>query len=330
MSLLWKDAFIWSIRHIIFRKMNHSPLIIMMYHRFGSDNYDDDVPDMNVFIQQIEFIRRYFYIISLEQYFEMPLETRSKISNPISITIDDGYSSFKENAYPIFTKYSIPATIYLPFNFIDKGSWMWQDKNKYILMNTSKKEICLEWNSKQYFFSTQTLNDILQSRHDVYSMCMKLDLNAREEFSLQLAKAADVDLPIDPTEEFCPLSWNDIREMENNGIFFGSHTMNHEILTQLDPGKMISEVRDSKKCIEDKLGHTISGFCYPNGEYNDGIAKTVKDSGYLYSVTTQSGYNYQNDDTMKLRRIRTSVNGRFLEISKSCFIWPWKSMVDHK
>ena len=57
-----------------------------------------------------------------------------------------------------------------------------------------------------------------------------------------LAESADVQLPEMPDEEFAPLTWETIKEMENNRIYFGSHTMNHEILTEMNSNQAFEEI----------------------------------------------------------------------------------------
>ena len=65
------------------------------------------------------------------------------------------------------------------------------------------------------------------------------------------------------------LNWDEIKEMSNNDIDFGSHTCSHSILTKIDLDSAKKEIINSKKLIEEKLGKPIEVFCYPRGEVND-------------------------------------------------------------
>ena len=44
-------------------------------------------------------------------------------------------------------------------------------------------------------------------------------------------------------------------------------------------------------------------FCYPYGNYNENIARMVKEAGYSLAVTTKKGWNDARSDFFTLRRI---------------------------
>jgi peptidoglycan/xylan/chitin deacetylase (PgdA/CDA1 family) len=84
------------------------------------------------------------------------------------------------------------------------------------------------------------------------------------------------------------MSWDNIREMNENGLDFGAHTVTHPILTNLTLNQAKFEIVESKKIIEKKLNKTITTFCYPNGspsDYNSDIIKILRDNGFLCAVT---------------------------------------------
>jgi peptidoglycan/xylan/chitin deacetylase (PgdA/CDA1 family) len=65
------------------------------------------------------------------------------------------------------------------------------------------------------------------------------------------------------------LDWNDVKEMQQLGHDFGSHTVNHADLGLLGPAEARAELRDSKKALEDKLQSPIRWFAYPYGGRNN-------------------------------------------------------------
>ena len=84
------------------------------------------------------------------------------------------------------------------------------------------------------------------------------------------------------------LNWNEIKEMGQQNISFGSHTCNHEILTNIPLNKVQDELQKSGEELQG-LDSYIPVFCYPNGNYNDDIQRLVSESGYVAAVTTQQG-----------------------------------------
>lgn len=76
------------------------------------------------------------------------------------------------------------------------------------------------------------------------------------------------------------MTWQQGREMSQHGISFQSHTCTHPDLTILDDRRVLNELIDSKKKIEDALSAPVRHFAYPYGRYDRRIAQLVKQAGY--------------------------------------------------
>lgn len=85
------------------------------------------------------------------------------------------------------------------------------------------------------------------------------------------------------------LTWEQLREMEQNGITIESHTMNHIPLEELTDEQIRTELRDSKQLLEEHLGHPIQYIAYPTGTYNLHIAALAKEAGYEAAYTIKYG-----------------------------------------
>lgn len=106
-----------------------------------------------------------------------------------------------------------------------------------------------------------------------------------------------------PQKEF--LSWDQIREMNQHGVDFGSHTLSHTSLTKLSRQEILSELKVSKSRIEAEIGETINGFAYPYGTLRDidtKIERLIAEAGYTWAVTSVSGQNELGVNPFALRR----------------------------
>lgn len=99
-----------------------------------------------------------------------------------------------------------------------------------------------------------------------------------------------------------------ILEMKEYGIRFGSHTMGHKDLTLCTPAEMDSEISGSKKMLEEKLGFEITSIAYPYGNYNEEIIKKVKEAGYKTGYATDHGPQGMHEDIYRIRRITIFPN----------------------
>ncbi len=98
------------------------------------------------------------------------------------------------------------------------------------------------------------------------------------------------------------MDWSQIKELQKNGVTFGSHTKTHCFLAEIDSETMWHEINDSKKILEDELGVKIDHFCYPYGSQNQKCRDNVRQAGYRTAVTTKRGYVEKGDDLFFLKR----------------------------
>jgi peptidoglycan/xylan/chitin deacetylase (PgdA/CDA1 family) len=100
------------------------------------------------------------------------------------------------------------------------------------------------------------------------------------------------------------LSGEQIIEMHEKGMEFGSHTLTHPSLSRCSLEKVIYEVSASKANIEELLNHPIDGFAYPYGSYDQEVKGAVMKAGYRLACTMHRGINTMETDPFTLRRMR--------------------------
>lgn len=109
------------------------------------------------------------------------------------------------------------------------------------------------------------------------------------------------------------LSWSEVRELQNAGVDFGSHTISHPQLHSIGVSEVEREVRESKLTIEQKLGFEVDGFSYPyafpegDGAFRLRLRKTLEESGYTYGVSTILGTVRPGEDVFFLKRLPVNL-----------------------
>jgi peptidoglycan/xylan/chitin deacetylase (PgdA/CDA1 family) len=105
------------------------------------------------------------------------------------------------------------------------------------------------------------------------------------------------------------LTWTEVRELRKNGIHFGSHTVNHPKLVELDWPEIEAELSNSKSEIEQQLGEPVTSFCYPFAfpQTDRAFARTFREllceSGYSSCATTELGRVQPGTDPFRLKRL---------------------------
>jgi peptidoglycan/xylan/chitin deacetylase (PgdA/CDA1 family) len=99
------------------------------------------------------------------------------------------------------------------------------------------------------------------------------------------------------------MSWDEIKEMFNAGMEFGSHTLSHPLLVNYSREKMFNEIGDSKRALENILGSQVLCFTYPYGKFDEEAIKVVKKCKYQIACSTRMGKVNLKDDIYGLKRI---------------------------
>ncbi len=311
-----KPLIISSLYHLkyfdILRQFQKKRVIILMYHRF-SQKLEPFKIQQSIFENQIKFLKKKYNFISLKHYSEVLNEKRDDLpDNPIIITIDDGYQDNFTFAYPILKKYSIPATIFITTDFITHKSWLWSNKLEYILKNSKLNEFDFPLGGDTIQFRVDDFKSWHRTQLSIFNHCRTISNIEKDNILRNLATYLKVDVPQQAVADFAPLTWNQIKEMQEHTIDFGSHTCSHPILTNLTSERLKHELMDSKREIENNLQVQVKSFCYPNGQpedINDNVIRVLTQSGYNCAVTTVNGYNRIGNANRFLLN-RTSVHSQ--------------------
>lgn len=105
-----------------------------------------------------------------------------------------------------------------------------------------------------------------------------------------------------------PLSWGEVKEMNQSNITIGSHTMSHPHLGKLPAEKVVEELKGSKQEIENQLNKKVSFFSYPigikqYGIYNNSTKRELISSGYQLAFVSEIGRNKRGSDCYIQKRI---------------------------
>ena len=95
-----------------------------------------------------------------------------------------------------------------------------------------------------------------------------------------------------------------IREMAENGMEIGSHTVHHLDMATLSADQVKDELEKSKVSLGQITGIGAVSFCYPSGSYTKAVMQAVEEAGYRTAVTTENGTAHWKDNFYALSRIR--------------------------
>lgn len=98
------------------------------------------------------------------------------------------------------------------------------------------------------------------------------------------------------------LGWPEIREMAAAGIAFASHSRTHRDLSRLDAREVEAEMVESRRSIEDALGHPADAFAYPYGAH-DARVRDLARAHFALACATTLGFVGPRSDRFALERL---------------------------
>ncbi|MCP4609840.1 MAG: polysaccharide deacetylase family protein [Planctomycetes bacterium] len=98
------------------------------------------------------------------------------------------------------------------------------------------------------------------------------------------------------------LNWEEIREMADNSIDFGAHTMNHADLSRLLAEQAREEIVKSKHAIQKYLKKDVQLFAYPYGRLTDEVKDIIKNN-FSAACSVQLDFANLKSDISALPRI---------------------------
>ncbi len=300
------------------QKWSGAPSIrVVTYHRVFEKHQLTDYPFDSDLVEvtteeleyQLNYLSKHFDIIRFADVIEYMDGKAALPKRPLLITFDDGFRDNYEIAFPIIKAINVPVTMLLATDYIGGKETFWYDWLAFIVFNV-KTDTLLIGDEDITFHLPGTGT----KRRAVFFQIIKYLRSVSDEKRLQLLTnlkdrygSIYDDLPNDIKELSQPMTWENVKEMAQAGIEFGSHTATHPFLPKVSKQQLNAELLDSKEIIERQTGQSVSVIAYPNGQkedFNDEVKRVAQELGYRIGLSYIDGVNYiDNFDQYAMKRI---------------------------
>ncbi len=286
-----------------------------MYHRVIRGGLKEQLVqdgmyvNVETFEQHVRYLKENYNIVSLETLRDLIGNAKSFKNNKpfISITFDDGWKDFYDNAFPVLLENKIYATVFLPTEYIGTKKAFWVDRLGVVMLESNHgRPVSGKIASggpviKEIMNMPGTLMERFENAISILKNYSDKEIEAVVD---ELTEIAGVD---DTKDGRAFLSWEEVKIMNETGyIQFGSHTQNHVILTNVPQEVVRRELVNSRKklCEERVVSESFVPFTYPNGNHTDDIQNMVEETGYSMALTTNNGLNYLRDEDLDIFRLK--------------------------
>lgn len=85
------------------------------------------------------------------------------------------------------------------------------------------------------------------------------------------------------------MDWEQLRALAADGWEIGSHTCSHPRLSQLEEAQIATELRESRRICEERMGTPCTSIAYPYSDYDDRVVRAAAEAGYRFACTVPRG-----------------------------------------
>tara|TARA_Y100000591_G_scaffold149028_1_gene128028 strand:- start:93 stop:1154 length:1062 start_codon:yes stop_codon:yes gene_type:complete len=150
---------------------NDKGVLSLMYHRFNENKYPSTNVRMDVFIKQMNIIKNSGYDFYNPSMFLKEFD-QPKDKKKILITIDDGFKSFYNEAWPYLKENNIPFILFVSTEPVGKKGYMtWeeikeidQSKIGFIGHHSHTHEYLIDMSEKEFVNDIETATKIFKEK----------------------------------------------------------------------------------------------------------------------------------------------------------------------
>ncbi len=311
-SLIANALYYSGVLSYLKQKRLSNRAFVLMYHRVIPLSLMDDihstggiVTEASLFARHLSWLREEFNVLSVRELIELFDAGREIPSASCLLTFDDGWRDNYEYAKPLLERHCVPAMIFLPYDYINNEIVFWQEEllarllvlsssgdvrhQEYLQLLTGLKAGAEKQSLRDYITNLKT-----KSYAEIASILNDLR---------NLQKDIEVDLSQDRY-----LDWEQVEMMSRSVISFGSHTLSHRILTQIDAREAEHEILQSKRLLDQKIEGGVDAIAYPNGNCSADVERMIGQAHYRIGFTTKPGYVSILSNILSLPRINIHTN----------------------
>lgn len=257
--------------------------------------------DIVTFRRELDRLSENHHWASREEILDS-IRTGQPVPNGLILTFDDGFHDHYAHVFPELHRRNIPGIFYVPTRPLHDGQLLEVHRTHLLLGRHGGHRI---------FERLQQLvtEDMLSHKHVAEFFSIPYRSQTNDQWTVAVKRTLNylIDYAVRPrimetlAREFLPdesrlardfyLTPDQFREMHENGMIIGSHTVNHPCMSKLSLADQRREIHDSFSLLERTLGPlALKTFCYPYGgshSFNADTEQLLADAGCHFSFSVE-------------------------------------------
>lgn len=299
-------------------------LYIAMYH-YTRDLVHSRYPqikgmDISLFRQQLEYMKRRFNFVSMEQVIEAAENRYTLPDNALLLTFDDGYVDNYTYAMPLLEEFGAQGSFFIPGKTFATHQLLDVNKIHYILASADMEKLVTDVRRAMDYYRGQefdfaTTNDLYEqyavaNRFDTKeTIFVKRMLQTVLPEKLRTMIASELfEQYVGVTEQQLAyelyMTEDQIRTMKRHGMYIGLHGYDHYWLANLESAQLKKDIDMALEVMDEFIDKKQWVLNYPYGNYNDDVINYIRSKGACLGMTTEVRVAHiGEDDKFKLPRL---------------------------
>jgi peptidoglycan/xylan/chitin deacetylase (PgdA/CDA1 family) len=306
----------------------NTKVTIVMYH-YVRDLLNSRFPDikgldLNLFKEQIFFLKKHYNFITMEQLIDSIDKNISLPQKSVLLTFDDAYIDHYTNVFPVLANENIQGSFFAPVKALTNHQVLDVNKIHFILASCENKKILVDrifellnnyreeynLNTNKYYYEKLAVANRFDTAEVIFIKRL-LQVELVEELRNLIAdKLFEEFIGMKESSFSRELYMNDdqLKSMIKHGMHIGSHGYDHYFLNSLSEENQYEEIKKSFLFIQ-SIGANPDylTLCYPYGAYNETTKSIASKLNCKIGLTTNVDIaNFQTENRLTLSRLDTN------------------------
>jgi peptidoglycan/xylan/chitin deacetylase (PgdA/CDA1 family) len=257
--------------------------LVLVYHRLGPSAPPGcavvpSVP-VDVFRAQLQALSEVVDLVTIDDVLAFASRARHQKRPAVALTFDDDLPSHVEHALPVLREFGVPAAFFLSGRSLHSlGSYWFQQLEALLIAHGTRR--------------TAALLRVPEAPAVSLAQTCERNVDLRRRVS---ELAAGISSP-------AVLERDAIGEFVAAGMTVGFHTVEHEVLRDLDDSALENAVSRGREDLAAAAGAAVRYFAYPHGKADTRSAIAVRRAGFSAAFTGRPQPVREGDDVHRLGR----------------------------
>ncbi len=305
-----------------------SQVSIIMYH-YVRDLTATRYPnikglELSAFRNQIDYFKRFYHFVTVAECIAALRGEVELPKNSVLLTFDDAILDHYTNVFPLLDENGIQGCFFPPARAILENEMLDIHKIHFILAVTSDPDKML---TEVFQFMDEYRSEKSLPDNDYYKTNFLKPMRFDHKYIGLIKKLLQRELPKElrtkivnelfskyvsvDERAFCEelyMSVDQIKALQRNGMYIGSHCHDHVWLNSVDPQEQRRQIELSLEFL-----HTVGAptkdwvMCYPHGGYDDSVINILRENDCAMGLAVQVGIaNLSQQNAFILRRLDTN------------------------